>query len=246
MLRKIEKIEGLEKNQLIIIFKRIEQGIISMINDYGNLYNEIELNDFNKLLLLLNNQINDLENDRINVDNINKNLEIELYLKKYIFKTWQYENLNGGSFISWFKNERIGNVPKLISSTFSYDYTNSYCGATVGIKYNVDEKAFLGALEKDAAVLLNDVNNIYTIGKIEDKYVNSYNLATPIITPKQVLKNDTNYYKSKHNEIILDSKYIIPKSVICLSKGNDEFAEELASKIGVHVEYVHQIEKKNL
>ena len=63
-----------------------------------------------------------------------------------------------------------------------------------------------------------------------DKVVNSYNLATPIITPKQATSESENTYQSKHNEIILDARYVIPIKIICIDDRFIDLAKSISEE----------------
>ena len=83
-----------------------------------------------------------------------------------------------------------------------------------------------------------DKQSIYTIGKTaEGKVINSYNFATPIITPKQVFDKSDNTYMSKHNEIILDSRYIKPKSVIYTDENDIEIVKQISQRFNIPIEF---------
>lgn len=203
--------------------KKIIDGITSTLTDYAFLYTEEELK---KII----SYRNDLE--------IIKDLEpisyIEDTLKPLIFRTWDYENSKGNDFIHWLKKDKFNKNKKAISSTFGN--TDSFCDSVIGVRYAVNLDSFLGACEKDAATLIesSDKKSIYTIGELPNgEVINSYNLATPIITPKQVFSNNKNDYMSKHNEIILDGRYAIPTEIICINDDYNNVANEISIESGI-------------
>ena len=221
------------------LLKKIKLGILSMQNDYKNLFSDDELIFFQSIYRLIVKQIDFLEKNVVNKEDILFILRYDDLLKPYIFRCWDYEVNNGFKFVSWFKNDKLGNVPPIVSTTFSNNFEETFCEARYGISYEVTLKGFLGACNKDAATLVEDISRLsfYTIGRTkDDKVVNSYNLATPIITPIQVFDKSDNNYKSKHNEIILDSRYIIPKSVICVDENDMDMVNLISSKYNIPID----------
>lgn len=187
--------------------KKIIDGITSALLDYPFLYSEEELR------MLIENR-EKLEK----IDDISMISNIEDTLKPLIFRTWMFENENGSNYIHWIKDENFNRTSEVISTTFGD--TDSFCDSKLGIQYKVNLDAFVAACEKDAATIMEDSDKMsgYTIKELpNNKIINSYNLATPIITPKQVFEFENNEYKSKHNEIILDTKYAIPIGIVCLN-----------------------------
>ena len=67
----------------------------------------------------------------------------------------------------------------------------------------------------------------------DERVVNSYNLSTPIITPKQTIDSKNNNYKSKHNEIILDAKFATPLEIVCIDDNYIDLAIELSNKYNI-------------
>ena len=214
-----------EVNETIInrLSIRILEGIKSMIRDYDFLYNNEELDLLKRMLSKISST------QSIEVIN-----EIEYQLKGLVFKTWEYEEKQGSSFIHWLKNDMINSENPVISATFGN--VEPFCDSVVGIKYSTNIKGFLGACEKDAAVVVesSDKESIYTIKTLDDgRVVNSYNLSTPIITPKQAIDNQNNDYKSKHNEIVLDANYVTPVEIICLDNKFSDLAIEISKKYNI-------------
>ena len=233
MLRTTEKAN---KQVILKLLENINEGIESMLKDYTIIYTEEELNLLDNVHEMLKNKI--IEQNSTN--NINELLKFEELLKPYAFRTWEYSYKNGYQYISWFKNDKIGDIQQVISATFSNDVKNTFCDSRYGISYEVEMEGFLGACNKDAATLLeeNTKLSIYTIGKTSDgKVINSYNLATPIITPVQTLDNSLNNYKSKHNEIILDSRYVKPKSVVYTNENDINMVNIISEKYNIPIEY---------
>lgn len=236
MLRKINKDNV---NKIIELLKNISLGIHSMIYDYTNLFTDDELKLFDKIDKLIEKQISKLQNNEFDINEVSTTLEYETFLKSYAFKCWDFEAKNGGKYVSWFKTDTLKDMPKVISSTFSKEMSETFCEARYGIRYEVSIDGFLGACNKDAATLIDKTENrsLYTIGQIEDnKIVNSYNLATPIITPTQAFDKSTNNYRSKHNEIILDSRYIKPISVVYADDADLEIVNMISAKYEIPIE----------
>ena len=211
-------------NKLITkLIQKIIEGLESTLIDYSFLYNEKELKE------ILNCR-EKLQNDS-SIENVSM---IEEKLKPLIFRTWKYEAENGNNFIRWLKDGKYKKSMNIISCTFGDNYT--FCDSSIGIKYDVTSDGFIAACEKDAATIKEDESkaSIYTLTKLKDgRVVNSYNFATPIITPKQIFSYKDNEYLSKHNEIILDSQYIIPIEVICLDDIYKEEAKKLSEELGI-------------
>lgn len=183
------------------------------------------MNKFKKkqIIELLYSLIHDYKNclakeDYEVIDNIQKNIEnitieeIETKLLPTVGKVWDYDLKNHNfKIISWNKGVIPPNRESIVFATLS-EATNlkSFCDSTEGIEYEISFKALIGACPKDGATLIENESKIndYTIAKIGNKVINSYNGATKYITPKQLLSCQDNNYKSKHNELILDSRYI--------------------------------------
>lgn len=220
----------------------------SIIDNYlkiENLYSSEEidkiitaLNLFKNAQIIINqtDNVNDLE------ELINKLFSVEESLKEISFKAWDYEKENGCKFISWLKDNKYDKNKKLIFSTFDNNYDNTFCGSDLGIEYKVNANGFIGANNRDGATLIQDENteSIYTIGKIDGKCINSYNMSTMIVSPKTVMNSSENNYQSKHNEIILDNNFVTPSSIICLNKSLEKEAEELSSILNIPVLYQYE------
>lgn len=237
MLRVIKN----EDQKIIVkLLTNINLGIKSMIYDYTKLYTTDEINLFNNIHKLINNHIEKILNNNYTNEEIYEILKYEDYLKPYIFRCWNYEYKNGYMYISWFKEDKLNDPPQVVSSTFSYDINDTFCESRYGINYEVYIDGFLGACSKDAATLIESPfkTSIYTIGKtLDGNIINSYNLATTIITPIQVLDKNLNTYKSKHNEIILDSKYIKPISIIYTNNNDLDMVNLISSKYNIPIEF---------
>ena len=211
-----------EINKLVtnILSMKLLNAINCMINDYSFLYNKEEL-------LLLKKALSKIESYR-DIETINT---IEEEFKPLVFRTWEYEEEQGNSFVHWLKKDKINNSNPIISTTFGN--VDTFCNSVIGVKYKTDINGFLGACEKDGATIIesNDKQSIYTIKTLEDgRVVNSYNLSTPIYTPKQAMENLNNNYKSKHNEILLDAKYATPIEIICIDDDLIYLADEISKK----------------
>jgi len=189
-----------------------------------------------KTIIKLINKIKENNNCK---EEINKVLEKEIILKPFAFRCWKYEVERGYQFVSWFKNDLLGEMPPVISTTFYKEGEETFCQSRYGIVYEVTMDGFLGACNKDAATLIEKEKetSIFTIGKIGDeKIINSYNLATLIVTPTQVLNKETNNYKSKHNEIIVDARYSKPISIICMNENDLEMVSKISQKYNIPID----------
>lgn len=127
-------------------------------------------------------------------------------------KIWNNELATGKYVvISWSKYAEQKRKKFITFATLSSkDDITSFCDSDFGIEYAISYKALIGALNKDGATLIEDKDrqNEYTLTILNGKAINSYNGATKIITPLQLLDQSDNNYRSKHNELILDSRYI--------------------------------------
>ena len=191
--------------------------IKSMIQDYAFLYSDEEL-------LVLKNLLNKISSFQ-SLDTINL---VEEHLKELAFRTWKYEEIQGNHFIHWVKNNVLNTENPALSSTFGN--VEPFCDSVIGIRYTTNINGFLAAREKDAGVVVegNNRHSMYTIKVLDDgRVINSYNLGTPIMTPKIAMNTSNNDYKSKHNEIVLDASIAIPVEVVCM----DEHYADLAIKI---------------
>lgn len=156
----------------------------------------------------LKDYINILSKEDIEIIKNNQGKENELI--KIAKKIWDYElSTNEYLVISWnkyaFEKEKNG----IVFATFSKkEQVNTFCNLNEGTIYEITYEAIIGGLNKDGATLIEEHENEYTIGKINNKYINSYNGATKIITPQQLLDTTSSPYLSKHNELILDASKI--------------------------------------
>ncbi len=143
-------------------------------------------------------------------------------LEPIVAKIWDHElQSDQYAIISWNKNVNGPNRSLVTFATISQrDDLITFCDAQEGLEYAITYDSILGALAKDAATVIEDISrkNEFTIATINDKVINSYNGATRLITPKQLLDSSNNDYRSKHNELILDSKKICEIGQIKRSK----------------------------
>ena len=207
-------------NKLCII---ILESIKSMIQDYFFLYNDEEL-------AILKNMLNKISSFQT-VDTINL---VEKDLKELAFRTWEYEEKQGNYFIHWLKNDTLNTENPIVSSTFGN--VEPFCNSEIGIRYKTNINGFLAAREKDAGVVVEEKNHhsMYTIKILNDgRVINSYNLGTPIMTPKIAMNTSNNDYKSKHNEIVLDASIAIPVEVICMNNNYTDIAIKISKKYNI-------------
>ena len=134
---------------------------------------------------------------------------------------WEKELLSGEyAVISWNKSLTLPNRDKITYATLSRrDNLIRFCGSDNGIELNITFESIIGAINKDGATLLENKYNEYTVGKIDGKFVNSYNGATKLITPFQLVNLDQSYL---YNELILDSSKIEIKGPITLIQEEDD------------------------
>ena len=167
---------------------------------------------------------------------------VEERLKGLAFRTWEYEEKQGNSFIHWLKHDVLNTENPVVSSTFGD--VDPFCDSVVGIRYKTSMDGFLGAREKDAGVVVEgkERQSMYTIKVLDDgRVVNSYNLGTPIMTPKLAMDTKNNNYKSRHNEIMLDASVAVPVEVVCTDDHYVDLAVKISEKYGIPY---HQEEQK--
>jgi hypothetical protein len=128
---------------------------------------------------------------------------------------WEKELLSGEyAVISWNKSVTLPDRDKITYATLSKrDNLIRFCGSDNGIELNITFDSIIGAINKDGATLLENKYNEYTVGKIDGKFVNSYNGATKLITPFQLVNLDQSCL---YNELILDSRKIEVKGPITI------------------------------
>lgn len=227
--------EKINNNLIDRLISKVLSGIANILENYSFLFTEEEIKKLMNSAGILSNTKNESVERKISIVGV-----VEESLKPYAFRCFAYEKEHGGSFISWLKDDNLKEDLTIVSSTFSSDNDITFCDSKVGIKYDVPIDGFIAACEKDAATLVetSDRKSIYTVGEIGNKVINSYNFATPIITPGQVFDSSNNSYMSKHNEMILDAKSIRPVSVICLDDSCIEIAKSISEKYGIPMEEV--------
>lgn len=232
------KIDNANNKIICRLLQKINNGIKSMIIDYNSLYTLEEITKLKAASNIIEEEIVNIEQGEINYDKIIEVLNYEDTLKELVFRCWEMEVKNGNEFISWYKNDKIGNLSSIISTTFGDG--DSFCNSRYGTSFDVELAGFIGACNKDAAAIIEPPNrqSIYTVGKTPDgKVINSYNLATTIITPAQVFDKSDNTYMSKHNEIILDSKHVRPKSVIYTNENDIEMVNMISKEFNIPIEF---------
>ena len=232
--------------KIVELLSKINLGIYSMVNDYSNLYSDDEINNFKNIYNIILNEINKLESNNYVKEEVESVLKYEEYLKPYAFRCFKKELDNGYKFISWFKEDKAKFPSRIVSSTFWNSGDPTFCDSKCGINYEVSNEGFLGAFKSDAATLIQDKSqeSIYTIGKTMDgSVINSYNLITPVVTPIQVFDRSGNDLKSKHNEIVLDRRYIKPVSVVYIDEDYIDIATKISESYNIPVEYIKNKQK---
>ena len=225
------------------LLKKIMDGIHSTLSFYNFLYNKKEIEILKKSYYLLEKQLTQVMNNNYTKEKVLETLNLEEELKPLIFKTWQYEFNQGNEYISWFKKDKLGNIPPVVSVTFGD--SEHFCNGRYGISYEVNLKGFLGAYPKDAGTVAEPKGrrSIYTIGENDTYVFNSYNLLTPIITPMQAMQKVFNDYPSKHNEIVLDSRFIKPIKVIYTNENDLDMVNLISNKYHLPIEYREERKK---
>lgn len=161
---------------------------------------------------IINSIVNNLDRDK-SLDSQEKSL------LQIIKKIWNIE-LNSEKYIiiSWNKyTDKKKNNLVTFATLSKKDNVIPFCNLKSGIEYKITYNSIIGALNRDGATLIENIKNKneYTIGIIENKVINSYNGATKLITPNQLV-NASNY-----NELILDTKKIVEIGEYNLNNKNE-------------------------
>jgi len=149
---------------------------------------------------------------KINIIDINLINTITDILLPIVERVWE-EELKNNTYIvvSWNKySTDLPYTPITFATLSKKDKVVSFCELKEGTEYEIQYSSIIGCLNKDGATLIEDKTkeNEYTIAKINDKVINSYNGATKLITPKQLVSTIGNKYKTNYNELILYSDLI--------------------------------------
>ncbi len=194
-MERYKKIKDIRKKQRINLIK-------CLMEHYGIFYAFFDV--------LINNPDNDIFDEE---------------LEKITKKIWEQELLSGNyTVISWNKSNRLPDRKSITYATISKsDDIVRFCKSDNGIELDITFESLIGAINKDGATLLEEKENDYTIGKIDGKYINSYNGATKLITPYQLVNLDQSGYYYLYNELILDSKKVSVKGPITLIEEEDDF-----------------------
>ena len=190
------KIIEIRKNQLIELCQYL-------INEYSHILTSKELEIVEEIYSYIG------KIDIINFELVNKLTNL---FSPIVEKVWK-EELKSGDFVivSWNKYANKSTKDAITFATLSKrNEIISFCNLTEGIEYEIDYSSIIGCLDKDGATLIEDKtkNGEYTIGTINDKVINSYNGATKLITPKQLVAKTNNEYYTNYNELILYSALI--------------------------------------
>ena len=172
---------------------------LSLLDDYIGYLNLEEIKITKEIL-------EKMKNNTININ------EAQAVLLPLVNKIWNIE-LESGDYrvISWNKYNKEQPQKIVTFATLSKkDDIITFFNMNNGIEYEITSTSLLAALNKDGATLIEDMSkkNEYTVATIKDKVINSYNGATKFITPKILVKKRIIEYPSKHNELILDTRYI--------------------------------------
>ena len=185
--------------------KQILEFCKSCLKDY---LNYLTVDEISFIRNILNSQIFDKTQTDELLNIAEKIWDNELATDKYVVISWsKFAEQKRKKFVTFATLSRKEDII-------------SFCNSNLGIEYSITFKALIGALNKDGATLIEDLNkkNDYTLAIIDNKVINSYNGATKLITPIQLLDQSDNDYHSKHNELILDTRYITEKKKINISR----------------------------
>ncbi len=177
------------------------------------------------------------------LDSLKKILALEDILKPFVLRCWQSDCSKGIQVISWLKDDQYRKKERVISASLkTEDSINTFCEGIIGISYDIDNESYLGALYKDAAVIVSSQErSIYTLIDAGEYVIDSYSMATPLITPYEIQKNMP---EGKYCEIVLDARYAVPKNVVYFRSEDYDMAENLSKKLGLPIQNLNAKEKK--
>ncbi len=190
------KILEIRKNQILELCKYLR-------NEYDYILTNSELEEIIKIYDNL---------EKIDIIDFNLINMSTTFLLPIVQRVWE-EELNSNEYIviSWNKHaNKIQQSPVTFATLSRKNNIISFCGLTEGTEYEINFSSLIGCLNKDGATLIEDESkrNEFTIASIGNKVINSYNGATKLITPKQLLEQTNNDYHTNYNELILDSALI--------------------------------------
>ncbi len=209
-------------------------GIKSMLVDYGNLYSKEEI----ALLKSYLHAFEDYEKERHRLTPEEQRLRLNMFfalediLSELVIRCW--ENDQEYRLISWLKDDQYRDDKTTISAIVTpIDDVTPFCQSSLGLEYTMDTSDYIGASPNDAALIVGPYSpSVYTIGRENGEYLVSYAMATPIITPRQIINNTT-----KYNETILGgSSY--PTRVVYVSDVIYPEAVALGKRLDIPVEYI--------
>lgn len=222
-----------------ILVQQFQSCVESILVNYISILTEEEIltlkGALNKIKFYFSNSLQMEEK----VDYLNEILPLEDSLKPLVIKCWNSED--DIHIISWLKDDHYRKKDKTISASLasSKDF-HVFCDSSIGISYKVTLDSFLGALPQDAAVVIHQKEpSFYTILSTEEYTVESYSLATTLITPYEILEN-----VQKYCEIILDARYAVADSIIYFRDDDFDMAESLSQQLHLPVKNLNVKEKK--
>jgi len=223
-----------DRETIHCLLKKMYIGVGSMIIDYRNLYSEGERALLNSIRKTMQKELKRIEDGWINEEEIKTVLNFETVLKPFVFRTWNSEEHRGAKYIAWQNSDYINEKKQIILATFS-KRKEPHNQANYGIEYHVMLDGFLGANDKDVATLIEKhaKASIYTIGTTTNgKVINSYNLATTLITPQNIDLEDY--------EVILDRRYITPVCIVYSDEANLEMVKRVSESYHIPLEEKEQ------
>jgi len=223
---------------------QFESCIETMLTTYSSQFNKEEeqllVDSLRQIKTYLNFPFSTMEDRLLNLKNL---LSLEDLLKPFVLRCWEMDCAKGIQIISWLKDDQYRKKERVISASLKTDYNfNVFCDGIIGISYDVSFSSYLGALFKDAAVIVsNQEKSLYTLIETEDYIVDSYSMATPLITPYEITRNIP---EGKYCEIVLDARYAVPKNVVYFREEDYDMAESLSKKLGLPIQNLNAKEKK--
>lgn len=223
-----------------ILVQQFQSCVESMLINYTSALTEVEILTLKDVLGKIKFYFtHSFSQPQEKVEYLKTLLPLEESLKPLVIKCWNSEE--DIHIISWLKDDHYRKKERTISASLasSKDF-HVFCESSIGISYKITLESFLGALPQDAAVVIHQKEpTFYTILSTEEYTVESYSLATTLITPYEILEN-----VQKYCEIILDARYAVAESVIYFREDDFDMAESLSQQLHLPVENLNQKEKK--
>lgn len=238
-----------EDNGLLIrraedLVRQFSSCLETMLATYSFLFSKEEeislIESLKSVKFYLNNKF---LNEEEQLDYLKNLMTLEDLLKPFVLRCWQSDFEKGSQAISWLKDDQYRKKDTVISASLTTENSfNIFCDGLIGLSYKLDSNSYLGALPRDAAVVVNTgEGSIYSLMSNEDYVIDSYGMATPIITPYEIARD---MQEGKYCEIVLDARYAVPTSIVYFRDDDYDMAESLAQQLNLPIQNLNVKEKK--